>query len=64
MNNTIKLRTIRTAYDSIKKMDPETAITPWAIRTVVSGGYIPYRRQGNKYVFNLDDLLDYFNSKA
>ena len=46
------------------KMDPGTAITRWAIRRAVSEGYVPSRRVGNKYVFNLDTLLDYFDVKV
>ncbi|MBQ3323095.1 MAG: DNA-binding protein [Firmicutes bacterium] len=64
MTDTIKMRTMETAYQAIKEMDPDTAITRWAIRQAVSGGYIPSRRVGNKYLFNLDTLLDYFNVKA
>jgi predicted transcriptional regulator len=55
---------METAYQAIKEMDPDTAITKWAIRQAVSGGYIPSRRVGNKYIFNLETLLDYFNVKA
>lgn len=63
--NTIsKLRTMKTAYEEIKKMDPGTAITEWAIRKAVTEGYVPSRRVGNKYVFNLDSLIDYFEGKV
>jgi hypothetical protein len=55
---------MKTAFQEIKEMDPGTAITEWAIRQAVTGGYIPSRRVGNKYIFNLDTLLDYFNVKA
>ena len=60
MTETIKMRTMETAYQAIKEMDPDTAITRWAIRQAVSGGYIPSKRVGKKYIFNLDTLLDYF----
>ena len=43
MTETIKMRTMETAYQAIKEMDPDTAITRWAIRQAVSGGYIPSR---------------------
>ena len=65
MNNKIsRMRTMETAYKEIKEMDPGTAITRWAIRRAVSEGYFPSRRVGNKYVFNLDTLLDYFDVKV
>lgn len=62
--NKTKFRTIESAYNEIKEMDPNTAITKWAIRTVVAEGYVPSRRVGNKYIFNLDSLLDYFDVKV
>lgn len=64
INNISRMRTMETAYEEIKRIDPGTAITKWAIRQVVSGGYIPSRRVGNKYLFNLDTLLDYFDVKV
>ena len=65
MNNKIsRMRTMETAYKETKEMDPGTAITRWAIRRAVSEGYVPSRRVGNKYVFNLDTLLDYFDVKV
>ena len=45
-------------------MDPGTAITEWAIKRAVTEGYIPSRRVGKKYVFNLDTLIDYFDAKV
>jgi hypothetical protein len=59
-----KLRTIDGAYKEIVEMDPNTAITKWAIRRAVSEGYVPSRRVGKKYLFNLDTLLDYFDVKV
>ena len=56
--------TMETAYKEIKEMDPGTAITKWAIRKAVTEGFVPSRRVGSKYVFNLDALLDYFNVRA
>jgi len=55
-----KLRTIDTAYKEIKETDPDTAITKWAIRQAVSGGYIPCRKVGNKRLFTIENLLKYF----
>ena len=60
MSENIKVRTIKAAYEEIKAMDPGTAITEWAIRTAVTGGYIPSRMVGNKYVVNLKSVFDYF----
>lgn len=64
LKSEFRFRTIRTAYEEIRQSDPDSAITEWAIRQIVSGGYIPSRRIGNKYVFSMDDLLDYFRATA
>lgn len=64
MSNTAKIRTMETAYKEIKEMDPNTAITKWAIRKAVTEGCVPSRRVGNKYVFNMDTLLGYFDVTA
>ena len=64
MTESLKIKTMETAYQDIKEMDPNTAITKWAIRKAVTEGYVPSRRVGNKYVFNLDALLDYFNART
>lgn len=64
MNNQLKFRTMATAYEEILEMDPNTAITKWAIRRAVTEGHVPSRRVGNKYLVNLETLLDYFNAEA
>lgn len=64
MSRAVKFRTMETAYKEIKEMDPNTAITKWAIRRAVTEGAVPSRRVGNKYVFNMDALLDYFDVTA
>ena len=58
----IKLRTIKSAYAEIKSMDPNTALTEWAVRQVVISGLIPSRRAGTKYLVNLSSVLDYFGA--
>ena len=64
MERSTKIRTMETAYKEIKEMDPNTAITRWAVRRAVTEGYVPSRRVGNKYVFNMDTLLGYFDVTA
>jgi hypothetical protein len=59
-----KFRTVKTAYEEIKRIDPDTAISKYAIQQAVYGGYVPAKMVGTKHVFNLNDLLDYFNVSA
>ena len=47
------------AAAELKRIDPDTAITPYFIRTMVLDGTIPHVRAGNKRLINLDTLLEY-----
>jgi hypothetical protein len=55
------MRTIKSAYTEIKQIDPNTAITEWAIRKAVTEGYVPSHMVGNKYLFSIERLLQYFD---
>ena len=53
----LRMRTIEQAAAEIKKADPDTAITKYAIRQLVISREIPSIQRGNKYLINLDTLL-------
>lgn len=55
-------RTIKSAYEEVKALDPNTALTEYRIRQVVTSGEIPSRKAGAKYIFSLDDLMNYFET--
>ena len=46
-----KIRTIQEAYNELKKSDPETAVTPHAIRQMILSGVLPHIKAGKKYFF-------------
>lgn len=54
-----KMRTIQEAAAEIKERDPNTAITPYAIRQMVLNGNLPHIKAGKKYLINLDVLERY-----
>lgn len=54
-----KMRTIQEAAAEIKERDPNTAITPYAIRQMVLNGNLPHVKAGKKYLINLDVLERY-----
>ena len=56
---TPRMRTIQEAAAELKRIDPDTAITPYFIRCMVLDGTIPHVRAGNKRLINLDTLLEY-----
>lgn len=54
-----KLRTIQRAYDEIKAQDPNTCISTNLIRQIILNGKIPSTKTGGKYLFDLNDLMNY-----
>lgn len=55
----LRLRTVEESYNEIVKIDPNTKITKYFIKTLVLDGTIPSVRVGKrKRLINLDLLLD------
>lgn len=59
-----RMRTIQEAAAELRRIDPETAVTPYRIRQMVLDGTIPHVKAGNKRLVNLDILLDYLATAA
>lgn len=57
----MRMRTINEAAKWVKETDPNTALTPTAIRRLVISGELPSRRAGNKYLLDLDSLERYMS---
>lgn len=57
-----RMRTISETVSEIRAADPNSAITPYRIRQLILCGILPSVRAGNKYLLNLDDLLDYLKN--
>lgn len=55
-----KVRTIKEAITEIKELDPHSAITEYAIRTLVNNGEISHIRRGRKILIDFDELQNYF----
>ena len=55
----MKMRTISQASQWVRQTDPDSALTPTAIRRLVVAGEIPSRRAGTKYLVDLDTLEAY-----
>jgi hypothetical protein len=54
-----RIRTLSEAYNYIKDMDPETAITRNALRRMVVSGNVPCVKAGKKYLIDMDVLFEY-----
>lgn len=59
-----RIRTIDTAYEEIRKNDPDTAISRNYIRQIVRDGTIPSIRTGNKYLVSMQVLEEYIKSQT
>lgn len=59
----LRMRTIDKALEEIKKADPDTAITKYAIRQLVISHEVPSITRGNKYLINLDAQLAYLGGE-
>ena len=59
-----KYRTIQQAYECIKALDADTAITYHALRQLVVSGQIPSMRIGKKYVIDLDVLSAFMGAQV
>lgn len=55
------MRLVKDAFEQLKKEDPETDITIYALRTIVKSGVVPTVRLGRKLLINYDSLLDYLS---
>lgn len=56
----IKMRTIKSAYETIKRDDPDTAVSEYQLRKMVSAGIIPSKKSGKKYLVNMADIECYY----
>jgi hypothetical protein len=57
-----RMRTINEAHRSIKDADPDTSLSPFAIRRLILTGAIPSITAGNKYLIDLDALEEYLSN--
>lgn len=58
-----RIRTIQEAFYEIKKADPKTRISENSIRNNVKSGNIPSVKEGNVYLVDMMNVLEYYKSK-
>lgn len=54
-----RMRTIGQVTEYFKKIDPESAISGWWLRTMVKSGKLKHHRAGSKYLIDLDALEEF-----
>ena len=58
----MRLRTQRELMSEIRSRDPQTALTPYALRRMVLAGTIPSVRSGRRYLIDADRLDEYLDA--
>ncbi len=57
-----RMRLLDQAYEEVKKIDPQTAITKNIIRGLAIDGAIKCVMVGRKRLINVDDLIEYLST--
>jgi len=57
----MRMRTKAEVMAYIREHDPDTALTPWALRSMVLTGKIPSVQVGRKRLIDLDTLDNYLS---
>ncbi len=57
-----RMRSVRDTAKWFKDHDPETEITEFTIRQMIKEGTIPAIKTGNKFLLNLDVVLELFGA--
>lgn len=60
----MRVRTISQLYNEVKRIDPDSALTPTALRRLVISGKIPSARAGKKYLVTVEALEAYMNGST
>lgn len=59
-----RMRTVGQTVKYFKENDPDTVVGEYLLRKMIKTGELPVVMAGNKALINLDNLIEYFNSKC
>ncbi|MBR3475674.1 MAG: helix-turn-helix domain-containing protein [Candidatus Methanomethylophilaceae archaeon] len=59
-----RYRTINAAVKAIKAADPESGISSSLVRRAIDRGEFKAKRIGNRYLIDLDSLLEYLSERG
>ena len=60
----MRWRKISKAYEEVKREDPFTSITQYAIRQMVINGEVSHIKRGRKILLDYDELQEYLSTSA
>ena len=58
------VRTIRGAVNELRKNDPDSSVTEYAIRSWIKSGALPAVKNGNKYLLDMDVVRKFLAGNA
>lgn len=58
-----QIKTIAQCYEEILKLDKNTCVTQWFIRSLCLNSLVKHFKSRNKILVNFDDLLRYLNGE-
>ncbi len=58
-----RLRTIEQTIQELKRVDPDTALTSWALRGLIREGKIPCIKIGSKSLLTVESVERFINSQ-
>ena len=59
-----RLRKLSDAYDEIKRLDPQTALTSRQLRSMMERRDLTFFQYSNAWVVNMDELFAHFTTHA
>lgn len=63
MMNTPKIRTIAGAVEDLRREDPFTPVTAYALRKWIKSGELTATKNGNRYLINMSVLYDFLGNE-
>lgn len=63
-NQVARIRTVRQVAAYMREMDPQTQLGEHAIRQLIRDGEINVIKVGNKFLLNLDQIVERFAPKS
>lgn len=55
------IRTINETFEILKKLDPDTGISPYCIREIVKNNSSLAMQRGKKYLINVEKFIEFLN---
>lgn len=58
------VRTIKGAIEELRREDPDSSVSEYALRTWIRTGVLPAVKSGNKFLINMEILKKFLEGQA